>query len=157
MTMNIGFYLLDVEQKNSKHQTILKAINKLYDIRPHDNIVLFNNKFSMVDPEQKYYTLHINEAKYFKGILFVFDIKSAMLTKSFAAPRKQLLLIDRPEWSEKRNIPYLFWQHIYNNEKFELLTSSDSMEKLCENCWRKPLYNLKDLNGEQINEVLQKL
>lgn len=155
--MNIGFYLLDVEQNNSNHQTILKMINQLYDIRPHDNIVLFNNKFATVDPDQKYYTLHMSEAKYFKGILFIFDIKSAMLTKSFAAPRKQLLLVDKCEWVEKKNIPYVFWQHIYNNENFELLTANDSMAKLCENCWRKPLCNLQDLNGEEINEALQKL
>ena len=110
--MNIGFYLLDVEQKNLKQQNILQAINELYEIRPHDNVILFNNRFLTVDPNQKYYTLHINEAKYFKGILFVFDIKSAMLTKSFAAPRKQLLLVDNPEWSEKKDIPYTFWKNI---------------------------------------------
>ena len=155
--MNIGFYLLDVEQKNLKQQNILQAINELYEIRPHDNVILFNNRFLTVDPNQKYYTLHINEAKYFKGILFVFDIKSAMLTKSFAAPRKQLLLVDNPEWSEKKDIPYTFWKNIYDNENFELLTSNDSMAKLCENCWRKPLCNLKELNGEQLDEVLQKL
>jgi hypothetical protein len=155
--MNIGFYLLDIEQTNKKHQAILKCINELYTIRPHDNIVLFNNKFSSVDPEQKYYTLHISEAKYFKGILFVFDIKSAMLTKSFPAPKKQILFIDKLEWSEKRDIPYMFWKHIYNHEDFELITANETMEKLCDNCWRKPLSNLKDLNGEQINAVLQKL
>ena len=155
--MNIGFYVLDIEQQNQKQQTILKCINELYSIRPHDNIVLFNNKFASVDPNQKYYTLHISEAKYFKGVLFLFDIKSAMLTKSFPTPSKQILLVDKPEWSEKTDVPYSFWKHIYNHENFELLTSSDSMAKLCENCWRKPLCNLKDLNGEQINEVLQKL
>ena len=155
--MNIGFYLLDVEQNNSLHKTIINTINELYDIRPNDNIVLFNNKFAMVDPNQKYYILHINEAKYFKGILFVFDIKSAMLTKSFAAPSKQILLVDKAEWLQKKDIPYVFWEHIYNHENFELLTHNDYISTICENCWRKPLSNLKDLNGDQINAVLQKL
>ena len=87
--MNIGFYLLDVDTQNQEHQTILNSINQLCSNRPYDNIVLFNNKFNALDVDHKYYILHISEAKYFKGILFVFDIKSAMLTKTFPAPKKQ--------------------------------------------------------------------
>lgn len=155
--MNIGFYLLDVDQNNQQQRLILNAINELCEKRPNDNIVLFNNKFNTVDPNQKYYILHISEAKYFKGILFVFDIKSAMLTKTFPAPRKQLFMVNNTEWSEKKDLPYSFWNGIYNNEDFELVTSNEDLQTLCGICWKEPLENIDTLNGETLDNVLQKL
>jgi len=155
--MNIGFYLLDVHQSNEKHRQILNGINDLCEQRPYDNIVLFNNQFHASDPDHKYYILHISEAKYFKGLLFVFDIKSAMLTKTFPAPRKQILFLDKAEWSGKRDMPYSFWNGIYNNEDFELVSTNKDLETLCDICWKKPLDNIDTFNGESINNVLQKL
>tara|TARA_B100000085_G_C18385779_1_gene448307 strand:- start:287 stop:763 length:477 start_codon:yes stop_codon:yes gene_type:complete len=155
--MNIGFYLLDVVANNTQHQDILKSINELCKLRPYDNIVLFNNKFDAIDMDHKYYTLHISEAKYFKGILFVFDIKSAMLTKTFPAPKKQLLYLTEPEWASKKQIPYTFWSSIYNNNDFELISSNEDLYELCNICWKTPIDNIEKLNGDMINNLVQKL
>ena len=155
--MNIGFYLLDVNANNQQHQTILKALNELCISRPYDNIILFNNKFDTIDINQKYYILHISEAKYFKGLLFVFDVRSAMLTKTFPTPKKQLLYVNQPEWAKKRDIPYSFWSSIYNNPDFELITSNDDLQELCDICWKKPLSNIDDFNGESVNQIINKL
>jgi hypothetical protein len=155
--MNIGFYLLDITNQNPKHQQILSSINDLCSKKPYDNIVLFNNQFNTVDLDHKYYTLHISEAKYFKGILFVFDIKSAMLTRTFPAPQKQILFVDQIEWQEKKNMPYKFWYDIYMNDNFELVTENTDMFNLCELCWKKPIGNILNFQASDIDNVIQKL
>jgi|TARA_R100000084_G_scaffold108479_2_gene71221 hypothetical protein len=155
--MNIGFYLLDVDTQNQEHQTILNSINQLCSNRPYDNIVLFNNKFNALDVDHKYYILHISEAKYFKGILFVFDIKSAMLTKTFPAPKKQILHVGKPTWTEKNNIPYKFWHDIYMDDNFELITDNRDMYELCDTCWKTPIANVLNFQPKDIENVIQKL
>ena len=155
--MNIGFYLLDVNANNSHHKAILNSINELCKLKPYDNIILFNNKFDAFDIDHRYYTLHISEAKYFKGLLFVFDIRSAMVTKTFPAPHKQLLYINEAEWHGKRQVPYAFWNSIYNNEDFELITANKDLYELCNICWKQPLDTIEQLGGQSINNIIQKL
>ena len=155
--MNIGFYLLDVSTENPHQQLILQSLNQLCKNRPYDNIVLFNNKFHALDIDHKYYTLHISEAKYFKGLLFVFDVKSAMLTKTFPAPKKQILHVNNTVWSEKRNIPYTFWSDIYMNNNFELITDNKDMYELCDTCWKTPIATVLNFQPRDIENVIQKL
>ena len=155
--MNIGFYLLDVDVQNQKQTMILNSINALCTARPYDNIILFNNRFNTVDMDHKYYTLHISEAKFFKGILFVFDIKSALLTKTFPAPKKQILHISENTWSAKKDIPYKFWESIYMNDKFELIADNQDMFELCDICWETPLATVQNFQPKDIENVIQKL
>ncbi len=155
--MDIGFYLLDVVVNNEKQDAILSSINDLCRARPYDNIVLFNNQFARIDNNKKYYTLHIQQAKYFDGMLFVFDTKSAMLTQTFPSPKKQILLLSEPEWSNDTSLPYSFWENIYMKDNIELITDNENTHQLCEICWKKPLHLLKTLNGEEIGNVVNKL
>tara|TARA_B100000902_G_scaffold400060_1_gene475389 strand:- start:34683 stop:35153 length:471 start_codon:yes stop_codon:yes gene_type:complete len=155
--MNIGFYILDIDPQNQHQATLLNSINELCKARPYDNIVLFNNKFNTIDLDHKYYILHISEAKFFKGVLFVFDIRSALLTKTFPAPQKQILHIRDNTWSEKKDIPYRFWESIYMNDKFELIADSKDMFELCDTCWRTPIATVQHFQPKDIENVIQKL
>ena len=155
--MNIGFLVLDVNVQNTKHEKILKSINELCKIRPYDNIVLFNNKFECVDLDHKYYILHVSQAKYFKGLLFIFDVRTAMLTKTFTTPSKQLFFVDKSDWGEKTDIPYTFWRDIYMNKNFEIIAENRTIYELCELCWKKPIAEISNFDTQGINDVIQKL
>jgi len=155
--MNIGFYLLDINADNQEQQLVLKSINQLCKDRPYDNIVIFNNRFDALDMDHKYYTLHISEAKYFKGLLFVFDIRSAILTRTFPAPTKQILYVSKNTWSEKKNIPYKFWHDIYMDKNFELITDNQDMYELCDICWKTPVSNVINFQPRDIENVIQQL
>jgi hypothetical protein len=154
--MNIGFYLLDVDS-SSYHRQILKAINDLCQLRPVDNIVLFNNQFNTIDLEQKYYILHINQAKFFKGPLFVFGTKASMLTNTFPCPTKQILYMQTPEWSEHPELPFTAWSNIYLNDNTYLLTDNIDTHNLIKICWKEPLPLINSINAEALNNVLQAL
>jgi len=154
--MNIGFYLLDIGQ-NSYSANILQNINKLCSIRPYDNIVLFNNNFATVDVDQKYYILSMNHAKYFQGPLFLFDTESAMLTRTFTGPTKQLLYMKEPEWADNLSVPFTTWYNIYMDTRFEFIASSSDMHFLIENCWKSPIDTVSNFDFTGINNVIQKL
>lgn len=155
--MNIGFLILDVNVQNQKHVKLLKSINELCKIRPYDNIVLFNNKFEFVDTDHKYYTLHMSQAKYFKGLLFIFDIRTAMITKTFDVPSKQLLFVDHPDWPEKTDIPYTFWKDIYMKDSLEIIAENQEVFDLCNLCWKEPVAQISNFEPKDINDVIQKL
>lgn len=155
--MDIGFYLLDIEATNKKHKTILESINSLCDLRPYDNIVLFNNKMNNVDLDHKYYVLHMSQAKYFKGYLFLFDMRSSMVTQQFPAPKKQIMFIDNNDWSSKADVPYVFWEKTYLNDNFEFVANNKELYDIFELCWKKPLSIINDYNYRGIDEILRKL
>lgn len=155
--MDIGFYLLDIVVNNEKQSAIIDSINNLCKFRKYDNIVLFNNQFARIDSFKKYYTLHIQQAKYFNGFLFVFDTRSAMLTQTFPSPQKQILLLSEPEWSNNPSLPYSLWENIYMKDNIEIITDNKDTHQLFEICWKKPLHLLESINSEEINNVINKL
>lgn len=155
--MDIGFYLLDVGPENQKQKLILSGINALCEKLPYSNIVLFNNQFNNIDLGHKYYTLHIQQAKYFDGILFIFDTKSAMLTKTFPGPKKHVLYISEPEWSKNPNFPYGFWHSIYMQNNLEIITDNKETYDLCEICWKKPASLITEFNSEELYNVVTQI
>jgi hypothetical protein len=155
--MDIGFYLLDVDAKNSVQAKILTAVNQLCEDRPYDNIIVFNNQFNRLDHRHKYYMLHIQQAKYFDGILFVFDTKSAMLTQTFPSPKKQIMFMSEPEWSINPALPYGFWYNIYMKPQIELLTDKKETHDIIDICWKKPIGLIPEINSKELQNVISKL
>lgn len=155
--MNIGFYLLNIEAGNGYQASILNSINELCKIRPYDQIVLFNDITQVIHSNTGYYMLHINEAKYFDGILFVFDAKSLMLSKDFPSPVKQIFIMAQAEWAQNKTTPYRAWESLFMPNNIELVTTNTDLENLCSICWKDPVANIDQLNGEILNNVLQKI
>ena len=154
--MDIGFYLLDITAENQQQDIFIKSINEFCELNPYYNIVLFNNQFAKID-NKKYYTLHIQQAKYFTGLLFIFDVRSAMLTQTFPSPKKQILYMSDAEWSNKPAVPYGFWENIYMRDNIEIITDNKDTYNLCEICWKQPLYLLESISGKEFNNVINKL
>jgi hypothetical protein len=155
--MDIGFYLLDVDSGNEHQSNIISSINDLCSDLPYANIVLFNNQYAKVDINHKYYMLHIKEAKYFDGILFVFDTKSAMLTQTFPSPKKQILYVSKPEWALTSNMPYGFWHNIYMKDNVEIITDNIETFDLMSICWKEPISLMSKINSKGIQDVIRKL
>lgn len=155
--MNIGFYLLDIDISNTYHNQILQSIKELCKILPYEDIVLFENQSKIIHENTGYYALHINEAKYFKGLLFVFDAKSLMLTRLFPAPQKQIFVMNEPDWLKNKGAAYQVWKNIYLSDNIDLVTTDADLETLCKICWKDPVANIKELNGEALNNVIQSI
>lgn len=155
--MDIGFYILDIETNNEHTNKIIAAINSLCKRLPYANIVLFNNQYNTIYKDDKFYVLHIQQAKYFNGILFVFDTKSALLTQTFPSPSKQILYMREPEWSKDTSLPYSIWNNIYLKNNFEVITDNKQTYDLFEICWKKPLNLISEINAEELENVISKI
>jgi hypothetical protein len=155
--MDIGFYLLDILPNVPAQNNILTTLNDLCKLCPYDNIVLFNDQYNRVNMNNKYYTLHIQQAKYFDGILFVFDTKSAMLTQTFPVPKKQILYMPEVEWNKNPSLPYGFWYNMYMKDNMEIITDSIDTYELCNICWKKPLSLIKQIDSKEIKNVIDKV
>jgi hypothetical protein len=101
--------------------------------------------------------LHIQQAKYFDGLLFVFDTKSAMLSQTFPCPKKQILFMSEPEWSINPSLPYGFWYNIYMKPHIELLTDKQETHDIIDICWKKPIGLMSEINSKELQNVLSKL
>jgi hypothetical protein len=152
--MDIGFYISDIQHNNKN--IILQAINEYIKKHPYDNVVVFNNVFNQI-PNNLFYTLHLSHAKYFDGILFVFDIKDAAVTKDFPRPKKQIFFMDTPYWQQNRNTRYKLWESIFMNPDTLLVTNNDQNYNLCSICWKSPLMTITNFNQEAISNVIEKI
>lgn len=153
--MDLGFYLLNIE--DSKF-SILDAINNLCMKRPYDNIIIFNNDNKTVNHNiAKYYFLHINQAKYFSGPLFMFDIKSMLLAKTFPSPSKQILWVSTPEWANDPSMAYSFWYNIYMQDNIELVTDNEQLWSVIDLCWKTPSTKPIPLNAEGLDYAINEL
>lgn len=155
--MDIGFYLLDVVPNNSIKNHILTTLNDLCKLCPYDNIVLFNDQYNKISTNNKYYILHIQQAKYFDGILFVFDTKSAMLTQTFPSPKKQILYMSDVEWNKNSSLPYGFWHNMYMKDNMEMITDNLDTYTLFDICWKQPLSLIKQIDSKEIKNVIDKI
>lgn len=153
--MDIGFYLLNI---NDAKFSILEAINNLCIKRPYDNIIIFNNENKTINHDiPKYYFLHINQAKYFSGPLFIFDVKSTLLTKTFPGPKKQILWVTNPEWSNDPSVSYAFWYNIYMANNIDLVTSDTQLWDIIDLCWKTPSIKPTPLNAEGLDYAISEL
>lgn len=154
--MDIGFYLINVDH-SPKNDIIINTINNMIDDNPYDNIVLFNSRYDRIDSEKKFPIIHINQAKYFRGYLFLFDIKSAIITKTFPSPVKQILYVDTLGWVKDKTIPSLFWNGIYDNTDIALIAQNQEIHDILNLCWSEPIDTINDINHKELYNVISKL
>jgi len=152
--MDIGFFLTGINQ--SKDNQILKSIDEYVEEHPYDNVILFNDRFDKLY-NHKFYTLHLSLAKYYDGILFVFNVKDAQLTCSFPSPKHQFLLIDSIPWKANPNIRYSNWVKIFNDSRFSTIVTSEYLYDLFGLCWKEPALKIEDFNKETIKNAITKI
>lgn len=154
--MDIGFYLINVDH-SEKNDSIINTINELVDNHPYDNVVLFNSQYDRIDSDKKFPIIHLNQSKYFRGYLVLFDIKSAIITKTFPSPQKQLLYVDDLAWNRDRTIPALFWNSVYANNDIKLLAKNQEIYDIVDLCWSTPVGLMESINSKELYNVISKL
>jgi hypothetical protein len=154
--MDIGFYL-NIADESDKVNRIIDTLNNISDKHPYDNVILFNGEYNRIDINKKFPILHLNQAKYFRGILVVFDVSSAMITRSFPAPRHQILYVDEMFWSRDRTIPATFWGEIFDNDNISLLASNQEIYDVLSICWKQPKAIITNIAAQEIYNECEKI
>ena len=155
--MNIGFYILDIDQQNQQSASYLEAINELCTLRPMDNIVVFSNVPNAIITNNKYYMLHISHAKFFKGVIFMFDTKSRLLTQTFKTPSKQVMYMDTIPWGkENQRDNYRQWKGLFDSTDVDFIAKDEKTSEILDICWKKPLSVMPTVTAKDINDVIEK-
>ena len=110
---NIGFFLTNIQQES--HKNILEAIDNYAKSHPYDNVIVFNNTFETFNTNNSYYVVHLSHAKYFDGILFVFNSTDASVTSNFPGPKKQIFITDQIYWHTKTYSLYFMEKYFYEH------------------------------------------
>jgi len=152
MNKNIGFYITDIKTDN--HNNLLDQINMYISENPYDNVVVFNNVFEKLNVNNKFYLLHINEAKYFNGILFIFNPTDASICLTFPGPIKKVFYTSDIYWNTSPYIPYVSWKNIFLSD-IEIVCSSDEHYNIYDTCWKRPILIDSDFTKETITNVLK--
>jgi len=154
--VDLGFYIIDCDN-SAKNNFLLDLINNMISFRPYDSIVLFNHKYNRIDKNKKFPIFHISQAKYFRGSLIYFDVKSATLAKTFPGPSKQILCCDYPEWSINRNARSMLWKNIYEDPNLKIITYEQNIKNLIEICWDKKVLHIPELNARNLYDAIEKI
>lgn len=152
--MDIGFYIVNCDN-SEKHNRIIDMINDMISKHPYDNIVLFNNRYQRIDKTKKFPILHLSHAKYFRGVLVYFDMKSATLAKSFPGPSKQIFCCDSLDWTDARSNRALLWSNIYKN--MNIITTEQKVADLIKICWNANIDSISGLNEGEFYNVISKI
>ena len=104
MNKDIGFYITDIKENNHNH--LLDQINIYISNHPYDNVIVFNNSFEKLNLDNKFYILHLNEAKYFNGILFMFNPTDASICSTFPGPIKKVFFASDIYWNNLNKTYY---------------------------------------------------
>lgn len=152
--MDIGFYVVNCDG-SPKHNQIIDIMNKMIVDNPYDNIVLFNNKYQRIDANKKFPILHLSHAKYFRGTLIYFDMKSATLAKTFPGPSNQIFCCDTMDWRQQADSRAIVWQNIYRN--MNVVSTDKSMCDILNICWDLKVKYIPELNHKELYSVIKEL
>lgn len=153
MTENntIGFLLIDVQPS---HQDILNHINNISKLRPFIDCVLFNSNYNYLHMSiNDFYILHLNEAKYFRGPIVVFDDKSCEFLLNCISKQKILWMKDT---IDIKSIVTADFNETYNKfSKLDtILCENEETYKIINTLW-KPSILLKEIDYEKIISNIQ--
>lgn len=152
---NIGFILANmgtgpgpvyIEEK-------INSFNSIYNTDKKYNLVFFNSYNG--SSNHAIPVLHLNQAKYFFGDIFVFDIISLFISSHFPNLKNLYYYANATPWLDDMNIGFNFWNKIFNNSKLQLITDNNNYH-IYEKLWKKPLLSTERFDHETIQQALQK-
>ena len=153
MTNNntIGFLIIDVRPDD---QNIINHINNLSKIRPFIDFVLFNSNYSHLYMSiNNFYTLHLNEAKYFRGPIMVFDDKSCEFLLNCISKQK-ILWMQEPV-TNKTIIDKDFHNTYNKYSKLDtIFCENEETHKILNTLWKQSIL-LEEIDYEQIISNIQ--
>lgn len=153
MSSDIAFYC-PIIQNNEEHNRIKQVLNDLSDSY---NTIMFNSQYSAIDQfVRKYAVLHCNQARYFYGTIFVFDIDSVSIVKEFPGPKNKLFIASDIFWQNKMT-PSVIWNELLL-DPIKIITYDKKNYDLYSICFKQPILNMSEgLNSGELKDVIENL
>jgi hypothetical protein len=132
-----------------------ETIRKLIDANPLNQIIVFNSYNEKINTNS-IPILHLSHAKFFYGDLFLFDLSSVIVTKSFTNINKRYLYVNNAPWIDAPQVNYQTWENIYNADNLEFIAQNKTLYDLYSVCWKKPIGISENFNYTEIAGLIEK-
>ena len=149
---DIGFVLIKMFN-NQIYDDILTAIQSCIYDNPSNQIVIFNSYSEKINTFN-IPILHLSQAKFFYGDLFIFDMVSLLLTKSFPNVATKYLYAQDIPWTISKETNYFDWHKLLNNESLQIIAKNEEIDQIYSKCWKKPLCVTERFDYEKLKHSL---
>lgn len=135
------------------YDNIFKNIYELINKNPYSNIVIFSSTCDKISTHN-IPVLHLTQAKFFNGDLWMFDIMSLVISKNFPNLNRKLLYCNDIPWLQSRNTSYNEWKSLYA-QNIDFITTNQYLYDIYSICWKIPLDIMESFDNEKIQHILQ--
>jgi hypothetical protein len=138
MKQSIGFLSIEISD-NTESNFIINYLNSLATKYPYTDMILFNSVYNKPSENlNKFSVLHINEARFFTGPIFAFNLKNMLFLKHCIG--KKIFYSLRPEWlTLNKDINYMDLKSLYTDGCDTLIIPDQQYEELYSLCWKDPV------------------
>jgi hypothetical protein len=151
MNQDIGFLLTHIDN-TAWYDNILKQIRLLIDNNPYKHICVFNSYSEKLDT-YNVPLLHISQAKFFEGNIFVFDIVALCIIKNFPLIQNKYFFSRDIPWYRSYN-NYQEWTNIFNQNNLNIIAQNQEIYDLYEICWQKPIDTMENFEYDKLSKIL---
>lgn len=151
MINDLGFLIFSIEN-NRMFDEILLCIKKYIDNFPYKQVTIFNSVCEKIDTKN-IPLLHIKQAKFFDGDIFVFDLIGLMLIKNFPNIKNKYYFASNIPW-EQTDLTFTQWSEIFNQPNLNIIAHNKNIYNVFDITWKKPLGISETFNYESLSKIL---
>lgn len=149
---DIGFVLLNIDN-SPIYDKIFSTIKEFIDNNPYSQIVVFNSQCNKLNTNN-IPILHLSHAKFFNGILFIFDAQSIIICKKFTnVYTKYFYAFDTP-WNNS-NKEYGYWRNLIGDKDLNIITANDNLDNIYNICWKETCGVAKEFDYNELFKIIQ--
>lgn len=133
---------------------IIQNITTIIENKPYNQICIFNSSNERI-LKSVVPVLHLNQSKFFFGNIFIFDILSLIMSKTYPNVYKRYFYATNIPWEKNTNGDYKEWSEIFHSSNIEIIAQNQYISDIYEICWKKPLLIAEDFSYEHIKSIME--
>jgi hypothetical protein len=151
MSKDLGFVLIALDN-NQISNSLCSAIRGFIDNDSKSQICIFNSYCERINTHQ-IPLLHIREARYFDGSLFVFDLPSLLLCSKFPSPKNIYYYAHNFPWTISAQ-PYSFWKNIFKSDRMKIIAQNQHIHDMYNLLWNNSIGISERFEYDKINQII---
>lgn len=149
---DLGF-LIPVLDNNQQSNDICITIAKLIYSRPKQQICIFNSYCEKIDT-YNIPILHINQSKFFKGNIIVFDPHCLQLSSCFPLINEKYYYSQNIPWSNGAS-EYEQWKKLFNQPNLKVISANKYIHDIFNIVWSNSIGISETFDYETISKLIQ--
>ena len=148
---NLAFILLHIDDTVSS--AILDPIIEISNLIKDKKFVIFNSYNTYANCSLPIF--HINQLKFFKCDVVVFDIISLVIAVSCYKIRNIYYYSYNIPWTIDNTTNYEFWAKLFDNDKVKIITQNKDIYDTYNKVWKRPIAISQEILSDEFIKIIQ--